>query len=72
MGVDIFINLLYWYFLPLQVFLKKVDIFVNLFENCLVRASLYYYNYMPSLWEGIPPPSDRKHRREAEEHSRQK
>jgi len=47
---------LYWYFLLLQVFLKKVGIFTNYLEICLVRAVVYYYNYSPFRWVATPPP----------------
>ena len=53
---------LYLFCTALQEKVIFTDIFVSKFVFCLVRAVIYYYNYLPPQWVAIPPPCLRNHR----------
>lgn len=63
---------LYWYFLLLQVFFKKVGIFTNYLGIYVEPPSIYYYNYSPVRWVGTPPPCRQNHREDHANQTRQR
>ena len=46
-------------------FWKKLIFLSTFLEIYSERPVVYYFNLMPLRWVATPPPSDRKHRREA-------